>query len=84
MEHDKYSTWNKKIWHPQKIMLYKNSTPCKKVPKRCLDWAEWFLKEISLICSMIQASSFGISKSSFYHSRVITSITLVRKPIILL
>ena len=33
MAHDKYSTWNRQIWHAQKIVLYKNSTACQKMSK---------------------------------------------------
>ena len=50
MAHDKYSTWNRQIWHPQNMVPYKNGTTCKKKKKKCLnlifakDWAEWFLK----------------------------------------
>ena len=33
MAHDKYSTWNRQIWHLQNMAPYKNGTPCEKMPK---------------------------------------------------
>ena len=79
MAYNKYSTWNKQIWHPQKMVPYKNGTPCKKWPKViCQELrAEWFLKGNSQICCMIQMHGYGILKSRFFHSRVITRITLL-------
>ena len=48
MAHDKNSTWNRQIWDPQKMVPYKNGTPCETMPKGYpvyhKDWAEWFLK----------------------------------------
>ena len=28
MPHDKYSTWNRQTWYPQKEVPYKNCTAC--------------------------------------------------------
>ena len=33
MSHGKYSAWNRQIWHTQKMVSYKNDTPCEKMPK---------------------------------------------------
>ena len=33
MARDKYSTWNRQTWHSQKMVPYKNDTPCEKISK---------------------------------------------------
>ena len=46
MAHEKHSTWNRQIWHPRKMMPYKNRTSCEKNTQRLLakGWVEWSLK----------------------------------------
>ena len=48
MAHDKNSPWNRQMWHPQKMVPYKNDTSSQKMPKgyaicQGLSWV-WFLK----------------------------------------
>ena len=46
LAHDKNSTWNNQIWHPQKWCLTKIAHFAKKCPKVTLfvkDWAEWLI-----------------------------------------
>ena len=55
MTHDKYSTWNRHIWHPQKMVLYKRHTLCsnKKCPKFIcqgqLNWVIFKRKFLNLL-----------------------------------
>ena len=54
MAHDKYSTWNRQIWHPQKMLPWKISTRSKKMPKgypicQGLNWVVFKRKLLSLL-----------------------------------
>ena len=53
MAHDKYSTWNRQIWHLQIMVLYKNGTPYKKLPEgyicQGLSWVTFKTKFLNLL-----------------------------------
>ena len=40
MAHEKYSAWNRQIWHPQKMVPYKNGTSCEKMSRGYLQRTE--------------------------------------------
>ena len=71
--YDKYSTWNRQIWHQQNMVQYKNGTPSEKMPKgficQRLSWVIFKRKFLNLF--MIQTHGDGILKSRFSHSRMI-------------
>ena len=54
MAYGKYSTWNRKISHPQKMVPYKNGTPCKKMRRQVvcqgLSWVISKKKFLNLLC----------------------------------
>ena len=59
MTHDKYSTWNKQIWHPQKTVPYKNSTPREKMPKSYLSRTEKVIFKRKLLNLLYDSESWS-------------------------